>query len=171
MYDVPGHLALALVGKESLAIPPILVGRVETERRAEVKEDPRADAGQIGNPVEHLQVLPVLAGLVFLRPGTRRLAIAVPTVKRLRAELRDDDRLACSHIPSARRRVAGPRFVPADVFVERYYVKVIDEVVLNAIFAKFLLVVYVVEGTGIETCRVDAASKSELFAKEGVTGR
>ena len=69
IHNIPGFLAVTLVGKESLAVPAVLIGRMETVRGTEIEENPRRDSRKVRDVVEHLKIVAVEFFLIVLAPG------------------------------------------------------------------------------------------------------
>jgi len=114
--DGEGLLLFSLIGDEAFAVEAVLDTGELAYGGAEVHEDPRAHAAELGNFVEHHELVAVDAGLVLLGP-----ALGFGAVKaglRSAAELGDDEGLVVGDLPLRLVGVLGLALVPADVLVE-----------------------------------------------------
>ena len=159
MHDIPRLLPLPLIGHKALAVPAVLVRRMETVWGTEIEENPRRYSRKVRNQAEHLKILPALLRLVVLAPGRRPLSVSPLPVKGLAAELGDDDRLVRHHIPAALRRFDRPRRIPAHILVEGDDVQFPGEIILDAELTVLRHVIDIVEGGGVEPSRIDASGE------------
>ena len=109
----------ALVGDETFAVEVVLKAGIVATRGAEVHQDPGADAAELGNPVEHGDLMAVDLGLVFLGPDGRLCAgWGVQAGFGAGSPLGHDEGFPIADVPRGRVG-AGEEvlLVPADVFV------------------------------------------------------
>jgi hypothetical protein len=69
LEDEEGGFLLALVGYEAFAVEAVLDVGEDADGGAEIHEDPSGVAAQVGDVVEHGDLVAVDVGLVFLGPA------------------------------------------------------------------------------------------------------
>ena len=149
IHNILGFLAVTLVGKESLAVPAVLIGRMETVRGTEIEENPRRDSRKVRDVVEHLKVVAVEFFLVVLAPGRGLVIWAALPQKCFSPELGDYEGLTLRHFPGCFGRVTLPGMVPAHIFVDCNDIEFLCEIIVH----HECLLILVISGK-VESCDI-----------------
>src|ERR1700679_4007451 len=116
LQDVIGLFLLSLIGNKSLAVEFILNTRKGTIGRAKIHEYPRAHASQLGNAIQHSDLMAVDICLILFGPSL--VIAAVQASFGIAAKLAYDERLVVADIPLRNIGSLRMRLIPADIFVD-----------------------------------------------------
>ena len=131
---------------------PVLYGSIpslvwmETEGRTEIKKNPRRCSAQVGDMLEHFQIVLVELCLIILTPRTLDFRVAMFAIERFASELGNEKRFAGSYIPDSLVRSQWPVMIPSHIFVDGYHVQDVDNGVIHLKVPAFAVEAYQIEG-------------------------